>query len=364
MKIIQIVPSLISGGAERFTVDLSNQFAEMGHEVILLVFASHPDQNFYLPEVSSKVRVITFGKKPGFDFKLFFKLYRIVKYEKPDVVQTHLYCLDYMPICLMLNNSVKYFHVIHNDAFQESQRLLSSIIRKWCFRTKKVCAVTISEESLKSFVEMYGISAPLIYNGRKVPSVVNTDSVCNEITKFLKSERTRVIAHVASVRPWKRQDLMARVSKRLEDEGFDFTVLFIGRENHDPDFLRKVKKVYCSSCHILGEKRNPLEYLKIADGFALCSEYEGMPISLLEAMAMGAVPVCTPVGGIVNVVKDGENGILSNTIDESDYYEALKRFLSLSVEELNIMKSKAIESFRPYSIENCATKYLELYDEV
>lgn len=364
MKIIQIIPSLISGGAERFTVDLSNQFAEMGHEVILLVFVSEPAQNFYLPEVSGKVRVITFGKKPGFDFKLFFKLYRIVKHEKPDIVQTHLHCLDYMPVCLMLNNSVKYFHVVHTDAFQESQRKLSTMIRKFCFRTKKVCAVTISEESLKSFVEMYGISAPLIYNGRKIPSVVNTESVCNEISTFLKTEKTRVIVHVASLRSWKRQDLMARVSKRLEDDGFDFTVLFIGREDHDPDFSRKVKELLCSSCHILGEKSNPLEYLKIADGFALCSEYEGMPISFLEAMAMGAVPVCTPVGGIVNVVNNGENGILSKTVEENDYYEALKRFLSLSVEELNIMKSKAIESFRPYSIENCATKYLELYDEV
>lgn len=80
-------------------------------------------------------------------------------------------------------------------------------------------------------------------------------------------------------------------------------------------------------------------------------------------MTMGAVPVCTPVGGIVNVIKDGENGILSNTIDESDYYEALKRFLSLSCEELSIMK-KAIESYRPYRIEYCATKYIELYDAI
>ena len=361
MKIIQVIPSLNSGGAERFTVDLSNQLAEMGNEVILLVFYSQLELNFYLHDVSSKVRVITLGKKPGFDYKLLFKISSIVKSEKPDVVQTHLYGLDYMPICLMLNKSVKYFHVVHSDAFKESQRKSSSMIRRWCFHNKKVCAVTISDQSLKSFVEMYGMNAPLIYNGRKIPSVVNTDLVRNEIAQFIKSDRTRIIAQVASVCPLKRQDLMARVSKRLEDEGYDFAVLFIGREYHNPDFLHKVKDVNCRSCHILGEKNNPLEYLKVADGFALCSKYEGLPISLLEALAMGAVPVCTPVGGIVNVVIDGDNGILSNTIEENDYYEALKRFLSLSCDDLNKMKNRAVESFQPYKIEYCASQYIELY---
>ncbi len=361
MKIIQVIPSLNSGGAERFTVDLSNQLAEMGHEVILLLFFSQADQNFYYPEVSSKVHVITLGKKLGFDFKLLFKISDIVKTEKPDVVQTHLYSLDYMFVSLMLNKSVHYFHVVHSDAFKESQRRFSSMIRRWCFRKNKVSPITISEQSLESFVKMYGISAPMIYNGRKIPSVVNTATVRKEISKFLKSDTTRVIAQVASLSPLKRQDLMARVAKRLEDEGFDFSVLFIGREYHNPDFLRKVKNVNCNSCHILGEKNNPLEYLKVADGFALTSEYEGLPISLLEAMAMGAVPVCTPVGGIVNVIKDGENGILSKSLEEGDYYDALKRFLLLSSDELNNMKIKSSKSFLPYRIEYCAAQYVKLY---
>lgn len=361
MKIIQVIPSLNSGGAERFTVDLSNQLAEMGHEVILLLFFSEADQNYYLPDVSSKVRVITLGKKLGFDFKLLFKISNIVKSEKPDVVQTHLYSLDYMLVCLTQNKSVHYFHVVHSDAFKESQRRISSVIRRWCFHKKKVTPITISERSLESFVKLYGISSPMIFNGRKIPPVVNTAAVRTEIEKFLRTNSTRVIAQVASLSPLKRQDMMARVAKRLEDEGFDFSVLFIGREYHNPVFLSKVKAVNCSSCHILGEKNNPLEYLKVADGFALTSIYEGLPISLLEAMAMGAVPVCTPVGGIVNVIKDGENGILSKSIEEGDYYDALKRFLLLNNDELNNMKIKASESFFPYRIEYCATQYIELY---
>ena len=113
--------------------------------------------------------------------------------------------------------------------------------------------------------------------------------------------------------------------------------------------------------HILGERKNPLEYLKEADAFALSSLFEGMPISLLEALAVGAIPVCTPVGGIPNVVTDGDNGFLSLDNTESSYYEAMKRFLETDMETLNLMSKKAEQSFAPYSMKICAEKYATLY---
>ena len=54
----------------------------------------------------------------------------------------------------------------------------------------------------------------------------------------------------------------------------------------------------------------------MGDAYALCSSYEGMPISLIEAIGVGCIPVCTPVGGIVDVVHNGENGFLSDGIGE------------------------------------------------
>ena len=113
--------------------------------------------------------------------------------------------------------------------------------------------------------------------------------------------------------------------------------------------------------HILGERNNPLEYLKEADAFALSSLFEGMPISLLEALAVGAIPVCTPVGGIPNAVTDGDNGFLSADNTESAYYQAMKRFLETDSETLNLMSQKAVKSFAPYSMVECAGKYLQLY---
>ena len=116
--------------------------------------------------------------------------------------------------------------------------------------------------------------------------------------------------------------------------------------------------------HILGERMNPLEYLKEADAFALSSEYEGMPISLIEALAVGAIPVCTPVGGIPNAIVDGKNGFLSHDASETAYYEALKRFLTTDNDILRQMSENARESFSAYSMEECSKKYQQLYSKL
>lgn len=98
---------------------------------------------------------------------------------------------------------------------------------------------------------------------------------------------------------------LAKVTARLYAEGYDFSVLAIGSTSQT-DIVEEVKSLKSENFYILGERKNPLEYLKVADAYALCSSYEGLPISLIEALGVGAVPVCTPVGGIVNLVHDGE----------------------------------------------------------
>ena len=99
-----------------------------------------------------------------------------------------------------------------------------------------------------------------------------------------------------------------------------------------------------------------------ADAFVLSSVYEGMPLTLIESMAVGVPSICTSVGGIVNMIEDGKNGILVNGTSKDDIKDAIKRFLYLSKAEKIQMASRAHQSYNRYSMTRCATNYINLFN--
>ncbi|MBQ9723050.1 MAG: glycosyltransferase [Bacteroidales bacterium] len=361
MRIVEIIPQLSSGGAERFVVDLCNELSKR-HEVSLIVFYDIFEHGFYVNELSTEVNLICLHKNKGFSLPLMKKLYAAVEEINPDIVHLHTRAINYAWPFILQNKRIKSFMTIHSSAEKEAGGIFERAVRKYCFGNKHITPVTISEESLNSFVKYYGYAAPMIPNGRNVDDrLVVSDEVADEFKKYKKNDKTKVLVNLARFTTVKRQDLLSRVADRLSKEGYDLSVLLIGK-HLDESVVEKVKTVGCENVHLLGEKKNPLEYLKLADAFCLCSTYEGMPISLIEAIGLGTIPVCTPVGGIVNVVNDS-NGFLSSDISEESYYLALKQFLDTDSDELQEMKKRARISYQPYSMTECAAKYEALFNE-
>lgn len=362
MKIIEYIPQLGSGGGERFTVDLCNELSKR-HEVILCLSHSLEKAGFYKDEINPRIRVVSFNKKKGFDWKLPFKVFNLIRKEKPDVVHTHLMAIVYTALSALLLRKVKYFHTVHNTAKVETDGRIGERFRRFLFSRKLVKPVTISPDSLKSFKELYNIDAPLINNGRDIPKDLEVSKeVEKEFESYRRNPQTRVIVQLAHVGQQKRQDVMARVSEKLMKEGYDFTVLMIG-EIIEKDMAKSIKRLNNPNILLLGGKHNPLEYLKAADAFALTSSYEGLPISLIEAMGLGAIPICTPVGGIVDVIKTNYNGFLSEDISEESFYTALKKYLDLPDNQIERIENNCIVSYRPFSMKDCAVNYERLFEE-
>lgn len=363
MKIIEIIPQLSSGGGERFTVDLCNELAGRGHEVMLVVLHELNDTTgFYKNELTAGVSLISMNKRMGFDWRLLFRLRKWIKIQHPDVVHTHLRGIMYSIFSILTNYNVIYCHTVHSAARRESGNCMDTWIRKACFKRGWVIPVTISKDSHRSFVEFYKIGAPLIVNGRNIPQDIAIPvSISQEIEGYKVTPHTKILVHLARMEKVKRHTLLARAVKRLVSEGFDIVLLMIGRKNKG--YVEEINKLNCPAIYMLGEKHNVLAYLSLADAYCLCSSGEGMPISLIEALGTHTVPICTPVGGIINTIEDGVNGFLSSDLTEKSYYQALKRFLLLKDEEIAAMKQKARESYRPYSMTECGANYEKLFIE-
>ena len=356
MKILQIIYSLCSGGAERFVVDLSNRLSQdKNNEVMILVVNDLRQKgcSHYLSDVNDNVRVSCLGFK-GLGIRSLLGILKTIKKERPDVVHCHSnLILLYLPT--LFYRVPRYVHTLHNLADKCLVWKLCKPINSYLY-LRKVQAVTISRECSQSYRSLYGLDNDcMIINGReKIQLTADAEKVKAEVVSLTKGKHP-VFINIARFDSQKNHKLLFDVFERLSAEGNDAQLLVVGARHEE----NMVKYKNHPNIHIIGERRNVGDYLACADFFILSSVYEGLPLTLLEAMSMGVVPVCTPAGGIKDVVRDGENGFLAKGFDTESLYDTVTRAIKAGAA---IPKDAVVREFyEKYSMERCADSYKEIY---
>ncbi len=360
MKVIHFHPSLAAGGIEAMICGLANVMVKRDIDVTVGTIFQPKSSDIFLNRLDSRVKRVSLGKiKEGFSFSELFKIYKVIKQNGYDVVNVHGFLYYYLLAVFLLHKKVKFYYTVHSDASKESApwdvRLLA--IKRFCFRHSWVRPITISEASQQSFSDFYKTDSFMVRNGVVKPSFEDAPNLIDELRI---NQNTKVFVHPGRITLAKNQIALCRVFSRLVKEGND-VVLVIAGNNQEPDLYNQMEPYFNERIRYVGERNDVSSLLSRADGFCLSSIWEGLPVTLLEALSVGCIPICTPVGGIVNVVNDGNNGILSSTIEEDAYYQAIKRFLSLDKYEILRMKEECRKSFEPYDIEHSTDGYIKCY---
>ncbi|MEC5147436.1 glycosyltransferase [Chitinophaga sp. 212800010-3] len=362
-KIVHIIPSLVKGGAERFVVDLCNELAIRGNcEIYLISLFDNDLTATFLEELSSGVIYHSLKKKKSFDPLVLIKLTKLLSKIKPDIVHTHINALEYAVCYKMANKKVAYFHTLHNDAYKECDSANVRKIRKWLYAESLIKPVTISQASSSSFRECYSLANDcLIENGRtpvKEPIVRKK----REELFPVDTAGAFVIVNVARIAPAKNQALLIDAVNRFNIENEKKCFLFIIGSVIDKQLYKELLLKKTDQVYFMGSQKNISDFLYAADIFALSSIFEGMPISLIEALAAGCVPVSTPVGGIMEMLENGKTGFLSNDLSLDEYYKAIS--MGLKTIDKTAIKQNCIQEFNnKYNIAITAEKYMRLYEQ-
>ena len=357
MKILQLTFNLSSGGGERFVVDLSNELS-LTEDVTLVQIQSNGDlaNAHYLSDLSPRVQYINLGFKCGVSLGVLLKILHIIKKEKPDVVNAHCTLLP-IALAVLLYRKPDYFHTLHSLA----ERCLGSAWLKPLYKflyKHYVHALTISEICQNSYKEVYSLNnSAIIRNGRSPIKITAERVIVRKEVESLKIHSDdKVFIHVARFHPVKNHRLLFYTFHKLLSEGEHAILLIIGNgfEGH-PEFNNS----FCEGIYLLGEKINVGDYLSCSDYFIMSSLKEGLPISLLEAMSVGLIPVSTPAGGVCDVIRHHQNGYLSKSHDSKDFYSTIKEAINNIA---GIKPSEIKEEYNEkYSMTICSKKYLEAY---
>lgn len=362
MKIIQLIYSLSSGGGERFVVDLSNQLTLMGNDVVLCMLL-RPDEKlcFNRQFLNSKVKFHSMGFEQGFSLRKISPLEKYILDEQPDVVHCHLNVIPYIFKLALKYRNIAFIHTLHNLAENTCTNPIQKVINRFFYKREFIYPVCISkfcQQSYNNFYRLY--NAPFINNGRAeiLPSKL-MPYVKQEIASYMLTQRTKIFVHVARFHYQKNQKLLVDAFNKLFFAREDVILLVIGKDFDSIEGF-KLQKSACRNIIFLGEKNNVPDYLFCADAFCLSSFYEGMPITVLEALCCGATPICTSVGGIKDIVKDGYNGYLSEDFSIESYVNAIKRFIEKPIPR-NSLHNFFVNNF---TMSVCANKYEKLYNSI
>ena len=362
MKILHFHTKMGQGGVGSVVLQLVNTMCETD-QVDLCLIRKPAKEDVFLSKVDPRVRIISFGMKTHFSISIFFRVWKFLYQNNYDIVQLHRDFFFYVFPILFFHNKFSIFYTFHTLAEYENtkwDKLAKLIpIKRQYFHKKWLKPIAISKAVQVSIRQFYGCDGTLIYNGIKKPFVTLSNDL---IKQYRISSSTKVFLHAGRISAEKNQIALCCVFRQLISEGKDVVLLIAGGVN-DKHIYEHLKSYFSDRIIYLGVQDNIPQWMAHCDAFCLPSHFEGMPMVLLEALSVGCVPICSPVGGIVNVVNDGDNGILSASSDESDYYVAIRRFLAMTPDAIQTMQKRCLESFAPYEIHHTVEGYLNAYRE-
>ena len=359
MKILHIHGSMQGGGIEAMVCALANEMASKGHDVTVCSIYEPKETDIFWHKLLPSVKKISIGKTQSQNaITTEYKVWRFIRKGKFDIVQMHGFFYYYFP-SIFLNRKSKYCYTVHNDAQKENVVYDAKLIplKKFAFKNRLCNAITISKESQESFENFYHCFNKLIVNGTPRPTI---DVTCDFKSDLGLSKSTKLFINPARITEQKNQIMLVRIFERLISEGYDVALVIAGSIQSQSIFT-EIKKYLSTRIIYIGEVSDIPSKMADCDGMCLSSTWEGLPVTLLEALSVGCVPICTPVGGISSVIKNGDNGLMSNSIQEEDYLQTLVDYITMDASKQEIMKGRCIESFDYYDISRAANDYINFY---
>lgn len=360
LKIIYLLANLGIGGVERFVVDISNEFS-LNHDVCLyLTESSNGFNRVYQSSLYSNIQVKSVRFQRFTILRYFYEVFRIIHIERPDVIHIHSpsLILPLIPVILFKYKSVNFIQTIHGKtkSIEHQKFWMQKRFLRFIYRTGLVKTVAVSKTTALQFEDYYGVKCDrVIYNSRfNLCFKATSESVLHELAKFA-GEGDIKLMHVSRYDKVKNQVMLIDAVKMVNSLGNSLKLFIIGNGFEGTD----VENVADQNVIFLGPKENPVDYLRHADGMCLTSFSEAMPLVLIESMSVGCIPICTKVGGIGEIIVDGENGFLASEVNLETYCNALLNFLKFrnSISKSRIINDFSV-SFDPF---NCYNSYNSIY---
>ncbi|MEI6126847.1 MAG: glycosyltransferase [Pseudomonadota bacterium] len=353
LNVLHVIPSLGTGGAEKLVLDFLIHYdkAHFNMAVVSLYAKEKTMHDKGLEKIGANVFYL--NKKLGIDLRCVLKINTVIKKFKPVVVHTHLYSTKYVLLPVFINRVPVRVHTVHTIALKEFTKA-DIIIQRAAYKLFNVTPVGISTTIRDSIQQLYRLeNIPLIYNG------VNTKKYSIAVKK--EADNIVRLINVASFSRVKNHDMLLDAFKIVADTCQNVKLILVGDGELREEIEKKIGFYNLfDKVELMGTREDVPDLLAQSDIFVMSSRYEGLPLTVLEAMASGLPIVATHIGGVPDIVHNNVNGILV----EPENPNALARGIVELVKNADLRKNMGGRSRKlsdQYDINKTQREYEKLY---
>ena len=370
-KILLVTTSDRMAGAEKSIFDLLRLADKNKYDFMLVVFKHEKNGELVkkVSELGIKVESLNMNSKWQF-FKL-VKLWNILKSFKPDILESFLFFDN--QICRIFGKLLGVKYIISGQRNVETKRgFFRNLIEKLTINF--VYIVISNTEAGKDFYVRNNYlpesKVLVIRNGLDIDRLKFLQSNINdkEIENIFNLSLFKNIPKIIMVGYLKEQKgvlYLIQAVKILKEKGIMLECYIVGQGYLENNLKNEVALAKVDDrVHFVGYLDGAYKYFKFFDLFVLPSVWEGLPNVILEAMASKLPVISTSVGGVPEIIKDGENGFLVEPQSPELIADKIEFFLSLEKVKIDKIKESAYKTVKEnFSIESMVKGYETCYDK-
>ncbi|MCC2646172.1 MAG: hypothetical protein K0R02_237 [Rickettsiaceae bacterium] len=370
--ILQVLPSLVAGGVERGTVDISKALVDNNYNSIVAsnggvlskLITEHGAKHIEMPVDS---------KNPFQIYRNICRLVEIIKENKVDIIHARSRAPAWSCYFAAKKTGIKFittFHGTYNFS-NGIKKFYNSIM------TKGERVIAVSDFIRKHIIDNYKINEDkirLIHRGVDTasfdPAKIEVEKIVSLRAKYNIPEGVPVILLPGRFSQWKGQMFLLEALSRLKDK--QFFCLIIGDQSRHPDFVNKLETKIATEglkgkVLLAGAEYDMKSLYAMSDIIISASiEPEAFGRIAIEAQAMEKLIIATKCGGSCETVINKQTGLHVEPNDIFDFAEKISYALSILGSEIhkNITKAARKSVIEHFSLEVMKNKTLAVYKEL
>lgn len=365
IRILQTIRQGKIGGGETHVLDLVSTLNKDKYESIVLSFTEGPMVD-KMKAMGVKTYMI-YTEKP-FDTSVWGRVKEILIEEKIDIVHAHGTRANSNTYSSAKKLGIPLLYTVHGWSFHNDQNFLVKMLRTYSEKflvrnaTKTIC---VSNSNYEDGAKRFSMkNATVITNGINLAKFDLNKSFKDIRKEFNVRKDEVLVGFIARMTSQKDPfTLLKAIAKIPADSKIKF--LIIGDGDSKEEVLKMADELGINSRVIFESFRQDIpDILHGIDIFCLPSLWEGLPIALLEAMAMAKAVVATAIDGTKEVIVHEQNGLLVPVMNPDELANALIRLANDKALRDRLSKEARLTVEKNYNVERMTREVEKIYNEL